>query len=296
ALVQAIRLVYNYTYPTPKFERETNLDILGPLDILETNEQTQLTSVQNEPINTKRFLMEIKLLENAIKEYAKKFPETTSHFFLDGTLIPTFIQSYSKEHKKQHIKAIKSCLDTSKANVRPILGYIDSSSAKDVLSLIKIVTQSLIKTDLISDATLLEYYIRSKKGLNQEIHWGDRTCAFICERNDQNYKNLHENKETYKIAFFYIKLNSGQMARVEFPTWCLKKDGMVEEIAQIVRNQSAMGNGYPYIIDKCHHEAIITAKDRMKFLGMFQEFCKKNNINFKIYNKFRSKLRSNYIS
>jgi hypothetical protein len=184
----------------------------------------------------------------------------------------------------------------------PIVGYVDSSAAKDVVNMLFYLNnpasasnQPDNKTEssespvkIISDARILENYI-SKNILKDKMQWGDRTCAFICDRNDLIYKQYPEQVKS-RIAFFYIKLSSVSLSRVEFPEWCLEFPGMVENIAHIMRIESIIGSGYPYTIDQCHHRCVINGEDRMKFLRLFQDFGQKNGLKIKIKNKSRSKM------
>lgn len=136
-----------------------------------------------------------------------------------------------------------------------------------------------------TDAGLIEKYAQSCKSA---LKLGDRTCAFICDRDYEIYKD-YPNTIKHKIGLLYLKNNSGQMSRIEFPEWMAQNDAIINKIIMAFLAESIIGNGYPYSIDVCHQNVVIKREENEKFLYMFTEFAKKNNIFIRMSNKARSK-------
>ncbi len=297
SLVQAVCNINDHKGQKNSYRTETETEVLSPLDLLielgGVNGPKQRI-ISQEPVNAKRFELEMNLLEKEMKNCIKNNTEQAL-FLSDGSLILSFLSKMSQSTSTKHLNALNSALKASETYRYPLVGYVDTSAAKDAVNMINSLSGSKkIEGLFITDAIFLSHYIRSKSGLNQEIKWGDRTCVFICDRNDEIYQKYNK-----KIAFFYIKLNNEMMARVEFPKWCLNKKKeengkifypIVEFIADLMRAESVLGSGYPYIIDQCHHKAVIKGKERLKFLRLFQKFSEVNKLNLRIRNKARSKM------
>lgn len=120
------------------------------------------------------------------------------------------------------------------------------------------------------------------------MRWGDRTPAMICARGDvlQGYGNYRES-----VAFCYLKTTATQPpARLEFPRWMLD-DGLLEPVMDVVRAEVIAGNGYPYAIETADAAVVITQQDRLEFYAHFQEFMKRQGVEFSFSRKAVSKSR-----
>jgi hypothetical protein len=290
AVVQTVTYINEHSTKAKSYDILRDIDILTPSDLMQ-KDKLGTTAVRDEPVNVRRFEMEMGMLRTQMEEFKNsQTPEIPAYFFSDGSLILSFLQIFERSSQKRHLDALKSALDKSKETESPLIGFIDTSDAKDVIGMMKALNNKLsqeIKT--LSDSYILENYIGSKNGLNKPMKWGDRTCTFVCDRNDEIYVN-YSKTVGHKIAFFYIKLCDNALSRVEFPIWILEKMGLVEKIADIFRAESAIGSGYPYTIDQCHQRTVISVDDKMKFQRIFMSFLEKSQLKVKIRNKSRSKM------
>ncbi|MBD3352158.1 MAG: hypothetical protein GF364_11780 [Candidatus Lokiarchaeota archaeon] len=298
-LVQVVCFINEHNQSKNSYKEDREIRILAPKDLLyervDKKTGSTIVSIGEEPVNAMRYKIETDLLTKYLDMYHNKQPKISNIYAItDGSLVLSFLQRMSPDTQNTYYAALKDALKKSKHTKHPLIGYVDSSAAKDVVDMLKKLDKTIPKdTRYISDAYILENYITQSQGLNYTMNWGDRTCAFICDRQDGIYDEIYPDKigkKYCKIAFFYIKLSSAIMARVEFPAWTLREPGMVENIANIMRAESAIGSGYPYTIDKCHHLAVIKGQERLKFLRLFQKFGKQNNIKIGIKNKAKSKL------
>ncbi|MBN2153633.1 MAG: DNA double-strand break repair nuclease NurA [Candidatus Lokiarchaeota archaeon] len=272
------------------YEKRSHVEILPP-DKLETGQPgSGRVEFGNEPVNARRAELELEVLcQEMIK--AGKGPNRPKHamFMTDGSLIVSFTQELAPSMQKIYVSAIYKALDTSKLVGFPFIGFVDSSAAKDVVRMISLLNgKGMPEIKYISDAAILEYYFTRVQG--KTLKPGDRTSAFICDRADTVYKTSY--KATGRlVGFFYIKLSSENMARVEFPAWCLDRPGLVDKMAEVVLAESFAGAGYPHSVDQAHHACVIQNDDREKFYRLFQHFARENHLSFKIKNKARSKRR-----
>lgn len=288
--------------------------VLAPNDLLFQRQGTNQFIINQTPVDTARFCLEMSMLEEKMDDLKNRQKSHDDCYLMyDGSLIFSFMRNFDEQFKKAHYETLKEALDKSKSTMYPVLGYVDSSRAKDVVHMVKALAGLDYGSEqiFVTDAYYLENVAARDPKIKHTWKWGDRTCTFICDRNDPIYRDYSKytrckignniipdpkdpDKIGHRIAFFYIKLNNSQLARVEFPEWCLMKNktnrNIVEEIANIIRAESVLGSGYPYIIDQCHHRTVIRGEDRLKFLRFFQKFGAVNNVKVRIRNKARSKM------
>ncbi|MBN1250286.1 MAG: DNA double-strand break repair nuclease NurA [Anaerolineae bacterium] len=197
--------------------------------------------------------------------------------FFDGSLILSFVQQMRPERQRQYIKALKALLATSETLRVPLVGYIDSSQASDLLSMLIALTGRRGSRDL-SDGALVR----------QRMAWGDRTTAWICARNDQ--VELSDAEKYYEdIVFVYLKTTAeGPPARLDLPRWILE-DGQLDAVVDIVRAECVVGNGYPYAVETADAVAVITQQDRERFYRVLQEFAQQRALPLRFRTKSMSK-------
>lgn len=301
ALVQIVRYCNEHSLTSKSYSSDRKIEILTPKELYYLDESQKETTSQ-QPVDAKRFYYEMKMLVESMQQFHNRNIDPTDAFCLtDGSLVLSFLYTIAEGPKKIYFDALEDVINHSSMYKYPIVGYIDSSAAKDIANMLFYLndTQSVNKNPgetedpnespvkIISDVKVIDTYCR--KHLNYSLQWGDRTCAFICDRNDLIYKQ-YPDKIKSRIAFFYIKLNSISLSRVEFPEWCLDYPGMVENIAHLLRVESIIGSGYPYTLDQCHHRCVIHSDERNKFLRLFQGFGDQNGLKIKIKSKSRSKM------
>lgn len=317
ALVQVVRYCNEHSLHSKSYSSDRKIDVLPPKELYYLDDSQKETTSQ-QPVDAKRFYYEMKMLVESMQQFHNKNIDPKDILCLtDGSLVLSFLYTTAEKPKKQYFEALEDVIKHSSMYKYPIVGYVDSSAAKDIANMLFYLNdiqlgkpksdeetesdenelkegsfnegtdpnQSPVK--IISDVKVIDTYCRNM--LNYNLQWGDRTCAFICDRNDIIYKQYPE-KIKSRIAFFYIKLNSVALSRVEFPEWCLDYSGMVENIAHLMRVESVIGSGYPYTLDQCHHKCVIHSDERNKFLRLFQVFGDQNGLKIKINNKSRSKM------
>ncbi|GER88189.1 hypothetical protein KDW_23510 [Dictyobacter vulcani] len=213
----------------------------------------------------------------------RKTLSTSPVVFFDGSLVVSFAMTMPNPYRQRYIDAAVNLLRTSEELRVPLIGYIDTSYARDMITMLRRLDSALPRpvlrdTKKIHDALLWRGHLR----------WGDRTPAMLCARNDilESYGPYHNS-----VAFCYLQTSAARPpTRLEFPRWMLD-DGILEPVLDVVRAEIIAGNGYPYAIETADAVSVITMQDRNEFYGHFQAFLERQNVKFNYSTKSLSKNR-----
>ena len=144
----------------------------------------------------------------------------------------------------------------------PLAGFVDSSSSKDFLTLLNLVTGQPYLS--LTDGPLLAGSLPE---------WGDRSPLFICARGDQLSM---QGRATYyrDVVFSYVRLAQNRPpARIEMPLWLLQ-EGRSQQVLDLVRAECVVGaKGYPYAAETADAVAVLQMIDRERFYALFQQFA-----------------------
>ncbi len=286
---------------TPKkpYEKNLKIEILSPDELFESGSENNLFHEQS--ISLKRYEMETGRLERLFKEEEGKYPK--AYAFFDGSLVISFAETLMQQYRDRYLEAAKNLLNTSLETENPLIGYIDTSMARDLIKMLHVtlIEQEIKKferdpehhleelptingTDLeqlgkknIYDATILEELLPN---------WGDRTIAFSLDRSGilEQYQDAGDG-----IAFFYMRTRMNRPpSRIEFPMW-LYYAGMIEDLAEIIRAELVIGNGYPYVLETADQLAWFSPQDRSKFIHTLEAFLKEKGLELFTSGKLLSK-------
>jgi len=290
ALIQVGLFANPHTQGRP-YTKDVRMEVLSPDEIMEQsraeNEDPDSYPYSEMQVTLRRYMLEIEMLCSQMEHYAReRRASDAAHspvVFFDGSLVVSFALTMPSPYRERYIASAVSLLKTSEQCRVPLIGYIDTSYARDMITMLLRLDSAqpqptLRETKKIHDALLWQGHMR----------WGDRTPAMICARGDvlQGYGDYRES-----VAFCYLKTTATQPpARLEFPRWMLD-DGLLEPVMDVVRAEVIAGNGYPYAIETADAAAVITQQDRMEFYAHFQEFMKRQGVEFSFSRKAVSKSR-----
>jgi hypothetical protein len=173
------------------------------------------------------------------------------------------------KHARPYLTAVQRVLNCSTEHGAPLVGFVDSSFSRDLVTLMETLlgqpnTLTLSDAELIRSARLLQ-------------NWGDRTPLFFCARPDA-LSQAGRAPFYQDVAFTYIRLASERPpARLELPRW-LVEAGRAEEIIDLVRAECVVGTGYPYAIETADALAVISQQDRQRFHALFEQFAKRTGL------------------
>lgn len=239
------------------FDKLHDVKLLSPEDL---GEENILPKHRDEMVDAIRFKSECKLLQRSLEEKGV-------FTFLDGSLVLSHIQSIKYTSKQVYLKGIIDLLNSSKESKDVLASYIDLSKSTDLCSLLSHLANIPGRPN-VWDVVLLK----------DRMEWGDRTKAFICDRDDSWGPGKNTALEMYgdyelSIGFFYIQLSKGLPARVEFPVWIAQR-GQLDKLADVIRAEVLIKGDYPDILYRAHEYAVIRAKESEIFKRMAQELLK----------------------
>jgi len=268
------------------YVKDAEVEILAPEDLtVEINGDKVISEQQ---INLRRFEMETGKLCELIQNLAadrNRMAQLPLALF-DSSLVISFADRLQEPMREKHIQAMLKLLQCSEENGVPVIGYIDSSDARDLTRMIGHCF-GLAEARQVHDAELID-----------NLGWGSRTPLFICKRGSADVKKSSVMQEFeaqhQSIGFVYLKTTStAPPARLEIPMWVYRQ-GLLDEVINILRAEIVVGNGYPYAIESADEAAVITSRDRLAFEAIFQRFAREENIPLHISPKAISKNRRRY--
>ena len=274
------------------YTKDVRMEVLSPDEIMEEakNESIDPDSYpySEMQVTLRRYLLEVETLCNQMEQYAharrRGEPAYSPVVFFDGSLVVSFALTMPSPYRERYISAAVSLLHTSEEQRVPLIGYIDTSYARDIITMLRRLDTMrpepvLRETKKIHDALLWQ----------GRLSWGDRTPAMICARGDvlEGYGPYRES-----VAFCYLQTSAHRPpARLEFPRWMID-DGLLEPVLDVVRAEIiAGGYGYPYAIETADAVSVISAQDRMELYAQFQEFIERQGLKFTFSTKAASKSR-----
>lgn len=261
-LVQACTVVNSHG--EKRFSTNSKLRLMLPSDFEKKGSYVYAQG----PVSAKRFELECR----QIGEFMRAHPGDM--VFFDGSLVLSFTQPQDEGEQAQYVNAIVGLLDVAEETRSPLIAYTDMSMSKDLVTLM----YRAFRID--HPGHLTDVFLVSDR-----LRWGDRTRAFICDRDDRIPRTGPSTLDRYgrhrdNVAFFYIMSGGHLASRVEVPKWC-HDDGLVERIADTIRAECIVRPGYPDIIHRAHEYASISFAETEMFRGMIDAFAAKHRI--KIY-------------
>ena len=263
------------------YRKEIRFEVLGPEDLAE--EQADEGIFPDRQVNLRRFELECAALSDYMR--AKAGQQPTPVCFFDGSLIISFAARMSPALQTAYVRAVQDMLSTSEQTRVPLVGYVDTSRARDLVSLLQILSRDTQPPDL-SDGTLLR----------RQMRWGERTEAFCCARDDGLFAGtagsatLGDAADYYnRVVFVYLKTTANHTpARLDLPAWVLEANRL-EGVVDIVRAECVVGTGYPYAVETADALAVITARDAERFYRTLQEYVEGLGLQLRYSRKAYSK-------
>lgn len=228
-------------------------------------------------VNLRRFQLECEVLVRHMRRLAGLDPAPVC--FFDGSLILSFAAQMRPDLQRAYLLAVHSLLDASEATRIPLVGYVDTSYATDLVTMLSHLIQDT-KPAHLTDSLLLR----------RRMAWGERTEAFVCARDDHLFEQANQELDYYhRVHFVYLKTTAENApVRLDLPAWLLE-EGELERVLDIVRAECVVGVGYPYATETADALAVITAADRERFYRTFQEFATALGIKLRYSRKAYSK-------
>jgi hypothetical protein len=310
ALVQ-VGLYENPHRPPEHYVKDVELELLTPDDLLSgtggvgrealdaadagsNDEPPSARQVASEEaVHLRRFELEARTLVARMEHHAAARaagtadPEALVVGFLDGSVIVSFALKMSPAYKQAYVGAAREVLRASERCSVPLVAYIDTSYARDVVTMLR--RLSLDETAAMPSTPLPEpRAIHDALLWRGALGWGDRTPAFLSARGDL-LASYGEQRDAVAFVYFQAALDRPP-ARLELPRWLLDA-GLLDRVLDVVRAEVIVGSGYPYALETADALAVIQGPDRAKFYELFQQFAARNGLSFTFSRKALSKSR-----
>ena len=232
-------------------------------------------------VNLRRFELEVDQTIRLVKTHSNLV------VFFDGSLILSFAEMFALDLRKAYIAAILRLLAASETYRTPVVGYLDTSYARDLCGLLAAIHR-FDSAVAVSDAALVR----------RTLEWGDRTPVYRCARSgildeyriqDADFTGPRCDYSD-QITFTYLEAASDRSpARLEIPRWVFEA-GDHERVIDVVRAEIIAGaSGYPYAIEAADATAVLTMADRDRFYGLLQQFAERKGGRLSYAAKARSK-------
>lgn len=259
--------------PGGKYIKDIQVEVLSSAELTGSDDAgADASDFPDWRINMRRFTLEIERLVAFMEANADTYPKPLA--FFDGSLVISFAQHMRPNRQKQYSDAVIRLLDISEQTGVPVIGYIDTSYAGDLVDMICHGTNARL-TGRVSDGAILRH---------QQMKWGDRSPVFVCDRNDNLEARFYN-----RVCFSYLKTTtSNPPARLDFPRW-LYETGEHERVIDLVRAECVVGVGYPYALETADAVSVLTMQDRERFYRLFQRFAENEGLALRFSRKSVSK-------
>jgi hypothetical protein len=277
ALIQ-IGWYENRHQPGGAYEKDVMVEVLPPAE-LGAGAGADLEQGWDERISLRRYVREVERVIAYMQGHAGEDPPPV--VFFDGSLIASFAGRLSLEVQNAYASHTMRMVMASEDTGVPLIGYIDTSYARDMVEMLR--SAGGVCAGHLSDPILYAPLMR----------WGDRTPAYICARDDvvlSSYVDEASGRDfRRRICFTYLKTTADHPpARIEFPLWLLEA-GRLDEVMDIVRAETVVGNGYPYPLETADAVAVLTMEDRERFYELFRQFAQRHDLPLRVSRKLLSK-------
>lgn len=268
------------------YEKNARFFVLSPEKLLSQDEPV----VPETKVGQYRFEAEI----DKAKEFLEKKRgwrergERMPLAFYDGTLLLSTPHPDTGLQESFTNKLVELVRFSAETEV-PIVGYVDRSYARDLLTLLANFAASPASgRKNLHDATLLRAELENFAPVLPS--WGDRTC--FCFSNRRGLSAFTDAQTGKPLAgFVYLQTTAdGVPARIDVPAWVYEY-ALLEEVLDAVRAECVVGLGYPYALETADQTAVITMRDREIFLRALQDFASREKLNFSVSRKNASKGR-----
>jgi hypothetical protein len=106
---------------------------------------------------------------------------------------------------------------------------------------------------------------------------GGRSATFVSGRNFSGARYMSGVQDTdsqtsrHATCFFYLKIDDGNVARLEFPRWVSEPPGWLDRLHALLLLQIEKGGGYPVALMEAHEQAVVRGSERELFYQLLEE-------------------------
>ncbi|HEV2860409.1 MAG TPA: DNA double-strand break repair nuclease NurA [Pyrinomonadaceae bacterium] len=273
--------------PEGRYTKDIHFEVITPGELMGTGRAFESP---DQIVGLRRFELEAKAVGDFLKKRRgwRARGERPPVAFFDNTLVISSLRKGTEVHfSKRYASALAELIHLSRESEIPVVGYVDHSYAPDMRNLLEALHPDMPRTSAY-DAQILRTHAPGAEPLLK--NWGDRSIFWYCQRENLS-ESFYDERGSPLVGFAYLQTTSdGHPARLDIPVW-VHEAGLIEEVADAVRAECVVGNGYPYAIETADEAAVMTARDREQFLRAVQDFAAENSLSFRVSRKAVSKGR-----
>ncbi len=266
--------------------KDADFRILTPKDLLAGQEEPLTPETR---VGEERFHAEVAKAGEFLRAKSgwRERSERMPLAFFDGTLLVSFSLPQTKI-QTSFIQAMTGLVKLSRETEVPIVGYVDRSFARDLVSLLGIFSAEKFEKQTLYDAAIIHRKTPDREKLLSS--WGDRTCFCYSRRRGLN-AFIDPATDRSLVGFTYLQTTSDSApARLDIPAW-IYENGLLDEVLDVARAECVVGLGYPYALEAADQTAVISNRDREVFFRALQEFASHEKLDFSVSRKQASKGR-----
>lgn len=210
-------------------------------------------------LNQRRYILE---MEAAVDRLLRLAPDPPPLVFHDGSFVLSFAGRMPPATREAYLRPLFALLDRSREQRIPVAGYVDSSLASDLTTMLRQVFD--LAEGIVPDGAVLA----SRLGPL------DRTAAFRSARGDilPHYRR-EEHDYAQDLCFVYLQTGHERLpGRIDLPRWVLDA-GLLDRVVDTIRAEIVVGSGYPYALEAADAAAVLTTEDRQVFYRLWQEMA-----------------------
>jgi len=295
ALVQA-GIFENPHQPPSGYLKDVVTELLPPEELMSGDSDLvdtrtgQVLGYSERIVHLRRFQLEIETLIARMEHHAARgTSETSLVAFYDGSLIVSFARTFQSPLRERYIELADRLLATSERCRVPVVGYIDTSYARDLITMLRALARGV--PELAAGPLPDPQGVHDALLFSGQLGWGDRTPAFLSARDDLARPGQGSAEQQSDVAFVYFQAALDRPpARIELPRWVLEA-GLLDGVMDVVRAETIVGNGYPSPIEAADAVTVISAHDRAQFYALFQDWVAREGLPFTFSRKALSKSR-----
>jgi hypothetical protein len=304
ALVQA-GIFENPHQPPAPYLKDVVTEVLTPEELMGAQADTadartgEVLGYSERAVHLRRFQLEIETLIARMEHHAEHHAERRDQHdatapsvvaFYDGSLIVSFARTFQSPLRERYIELANRLLAASERCRVPVVGYIDTSYARDLLAMLRALSAAM--PDQSEEPLPEPHGLHDALLFAGRLGWGDRTPAFLSARGDLARPDAADPMGEHDgIAFVYFQAALDRPpARIELPRWVLEA-GQLDAVMDVVLAETIVGNGYPAPIEAADAVAVISTHDRAQFYALFQDWVAREGLPFTFSRKALSKSR-----
>ena len=273
----------NFHEAEGRYIKDVLFEVLAPGELAEEGNEVgddADSNFPNQEVNQLRFVRECDQLCAIMAGYAHMEERQRPLCFFDGSFVISFAGQMAPRHTHAYVSAVRQVLACSARDRAPLVGFVDSSASRDLVTMLEVLHQQPGALKLTDGALL------TSGGVLR--NWGDRTPFFRCARDDRLARN-GLGAFYGDVAFTYIQLAMDRPpARLEVPRWIVE-EGRADEVVDLVRAECVVGMGYPYAIETADALAVISMQDRQRFYALLEQFAQRAGLSLTRARKAASK-------